>query len=624
MAETKTVNLEVNSNLNETTKAVTSLKSELRKAQAEVATLSDKFGATSKEAIEAAKRAADLKDKIGDAKNLTDAFNPDAKFKALAGSANIAAGALSGFEGAMALVGVQSEEAQQAILKVQGALALSQGISALQEIPDTFRNIKAVAIDAFKGIKAAIGSTGIGLLVIALGTIVTYWDDIKEAVSGVSDEQKKINNTLNANALKAKEQLDTLDAQDETLKRQGKTEREILVIKQKQTQEVINAQIEAIKNNALIREQQEKAAAKNKEILKGMLDFIAHPIVALLSSVDAIGEKFGKTFGLAEKFKESTVNLIFDPEKTRKEGEAAAKEEQKALTELINKRDGYVNQIKNIDIQKAKDAELTEEEKKKKLEELNKKYNENISKQNDEFDLSDLQKKQDEINSDVKFKEDELAREEQHQLNIAQIQYDSETERNARAEEARQRDLEAFQAKYDAYSSIAQSGENLLASLQATGLARGKAGQTAMKALALVQIGADSAVAFSKMMQGTEISAAGAATSVPPPAAPATYLATKIAFYASGSATILANLARAKALLSGGGSAGGSVGSTPSVGTSGGAAPQFNVVGNAGVNQIAETMNRQSQNPIQAYVVAQNVTTAQSLNRNIVSNASLG
>ena len=51
---------------------------------------------------------------------------------------------------------------------------------------------------------------------------------------------------------------------------------------------------------------------------------------------------------------------------------------------------------------------------------------------------------------------------------------------------------------------------------------------------------------------------------------------------------------------------------------------EFNVVGQGGANQIAESMNRQAQTPIQAYVLAQNVTTAQSLNRNIVSNASLG
>jgi hypothetical protein len=57
----------------------------------------------------------------------------------------------------------------------------------------------------------------------------------------------------------------------------------------------------------------------------------------------------------------------------------------------------------------------------------------------------------------------------------------------------------------------------------------------------------------------------------------------------------------------------------------GGGAPQFNVVGNSGVNQLAQTLGGQSeQAPIQAFVVANDVTTAQGLNRNIVTNASLG
>jgi hypothetical protein len=60
-----------------------------------------------------------------------------------------------------------------------------------------------------------------------------------------------------------------------------------------------------------------------------------------------------------------------------------------------------------------------------------------------------------------------------------------------------------------------------------------------------------------------------------------------------------------------------------SAGGGGGApAPSFNVVGNSGVNQIAQTLGNQQ--PMQAYVVANNVTTQQSLDRNIVNNASLG
>lgn len=77
-----------------TAKTVGTIKKELREAQQAVVELSAKFGATSKEAIEAAKRAGELKDAIGDAKALTDAFNPDAKFKAF--SASIA-GVASGF-----------------------------------------------------------------------------------------------------------------------------------------------------------------------------------------------------------------------------------------------------------------------------------------------------------------------------------------------------------------------------------------------------------------------------------------------------------------------------------------------------------------------------------------------
>jgi hypothetical protein len=70
---------------------------------------------------------------------------------------------------------------------------------------------------------------------------------------------------------------------------------------------------------------------------------------------------------------------------------------------------------------------------------------------------------------------------------------------------------------------------------------------------------------------------------------------------------------------------GGGGGSAPSISAAGGgaaAAPSFNVVGNSGVNQIAQTLG--AQQPVQAYVVANNVTTQQALDRNIVRNASIG
>ena len=52
--------------------------------------------------------------------------------------------------------------------------------------------------------------------------------------------------------------------------------------------------------------------------------------------------------------------------------------------------------------------------------------------------------------------------------------------------------------------------------------------------------------------------------------------------------------------------------------------PAFNVVGASGTNQLAEAIGGQSQQPIQAFVVSNDVTTAQEMDRNIVKGASIG
>ena len=50
--------------------------------------------------------------------------------------------------------------------------------------------------------------------------------------------------------------------------------------------------------------------------------------------------------------------------------------------------------------------------------------------------------------------------------------------------------------------------------------------------------------------------------------------------------------------------------------------PQFSTVGTSGTNQIAELLGNQP--PLQAFVVSGDVSTAQELDRNIVTSASLG
>lgn len=108
-----------------------------------------------------------------------------------------------------------------------------------------------------------------------------------------------------------------------------------------------------------------------------------------------------------------------------------------------------------------------------------------------------------------------------------------------------------------------------------------------------------------------------AAASAPPPAN-----IPLIAIFAAQAAGIAASIRSAVKAAKGvvgssGGGGGGSV-TVPS------APPAFNIVGANPQNQLAETLSGESQTPIKAYVTAGDVTTAQSLERNIIENASIG
>lgn len=54
-----------------------------------------------------------------------------------------------------------------------------------------------------------------------------------------------------------------------------------------------------------------------------------------------------------------------------------------------------------------------------------------------------------------------------------------------------------------------------------------------------------------------------------------------------------------------------------------GTAPEFNTVGATGINQLLETIQGQQRQPVKAYVVSGDVTTAQSLDRNIITEAGI-
>jgi hypothetical protein len=264
-------------------KSVGSLKKQLREAQNEVTALSDKFGATSKEAIEAAKRAAQLKDAIGDAKALTDAFNPDAKFKALTASLSGVAGGFAALQGAVGLFGKQTEAVEKTLLKVQSAMALSQGLQAVGESIDSFKQLGAVignsVSKAFGTLRSAIISTGIGALVVGVGLLIANFETVKKVVLnfipglgkfadlvgnlvtkftdfvGITSEADRVLEKLSKTNAKANENI---EARVKLLTAQGGKEKEIYALQKEANANETNALRERLKLTGTLTEEEAK------------------------------------------------------------------------------------------------------------------------------------------------------------------------------------------------------------------------------------------------------------------------------------------------------------------------------------------------------------------------------
>ncbi len=94
---------------------------------------------------------------------------------------------------------------------------------------------------------------------------------------------------------------------------------------------------------------QVKAAERNKEILKGLLNFLSIPITAILYAVDQVRNALGGTSTLLEDYKEGLAKMVFDPEQTKKDGEKEIQEQKNALQNLKNERAGFQLQIQAID-----------------------------------------------------------------------------------------------------------------------------------------------------------------------------------------------------------------------------------------------------------------------------------
>jgi hypothetical protein len=583
--ETKVVSLEVNSNLDNTTKSISSLKTQLREAQNEVNSLSDKFGATSKQAIEAAKRTAELKDRIGDAKALTEAFNPDAKFKALTASLSGVAGGFAAIQGGMGLIGVESADLERQLLKVQSAMALSQGLQSVGESIDSFKQLAAVlkntsaaqvlytsvtatatfvtnaATTGLKLFRLALVSTGIGAIVVGLGLLIANFDKVKKAVlnlvPGLAQIGEFFGNIINS-------VTDFIGVTSEAERAMEKMTK--------------NAEKSLKQNDKYLKEHAQ-------ELTKYQKDKIA-----------ADNEYF-----------EAVKTGLYNEEALRKQNALAKKkidEEEKAEKNKLLQD--------NLDkIKSANEKEKSERDRKAKeiQDEKNRKIAEDLKEAEDFFNKS-------KENSDKYNQQQDEIR--QGQLEALATYSDATTneENKAADDKVRIAQAEAEQKKaiQDAQLGLATGAVDFLKTI---------AGKN--KAIQKAAIIAENAIGIGKMIIANNAANIGALAT---PQAIATSGASAAPVIAMnnittglGIATTIAATAKALQAVGGGGAGGGAMSNTKAPA---GGAPQFNVVGNTGTSQLAQSMANQNAQPLQAYVVSGAVTSAQSLDRNIISNASIG
>lgn len=223
MAE-QIIGLKVNVDGKQAQSSVGSIRKELKEANQELISAQQNFGEYSQQALSAARRVAELRDRIGEAAETAALFDPGKKFQVFAGALNAVAGGFSAVQGALGLIGVESEAVEKQLLKVQSALALSQGLSTIADSAKEFQRLKAVLGEisivqkvnaasnrlaastmtafgvsvnttavSFRVLKTAIAATGIGLLVVAIGAAVEAFSTFESAATRAANAQKSFN-----------------------------------------------------------------------------------------------------------------------------------------------------------------------------------------------------------------------------------------------------------------------------------------------------------------------------------------------------------------------------------------------------------------------------------------------
>jgi hypothetical protein len=505
-------------------------------------------------------------------------------------------------------------------------------------------------IKSLKGVKGALLATGIGAVVVSLGTIIAYWEDISEffgagekSLQQQADSIKESLGLLDDQLVLLELQMSILEAQGGSTIEMVKEKRKLILLQQEENTlllEKLSQQLELEK--AQVREVSflDKIKIKAAESL-GIYSLAAKERAKAVAGTEEERERLTKLEDDLQKAKERSLKLDLElanlDKKKREDKKKADEDEKKAEKEKAD----ALEKIRQGEID-TEEERRAEERKKiqdhyKELIALAEKYNQDTSalKEAQDTKEKELQDKFDKEDKDRKKAKDEQNKKdllEEQERKISQLELDKEFD-NLTFEEQRA----LLQAREDILKE-----DKLLSTKQQEELeqqfadARVKIADLEFKEKQRAMMGyasalgdisgvigeeteAGKALAVASSLISTYASIAGQLEAFSGVPVPGYAIAQAIATGAVGLANVKKILSTKVPKSSGGGgaSAGANVGgATPQ-------APTFNIVGATETSQLAESIGQQTQEPVQAYVVANDVTTAQSLENNIVEGATL-
>lgn len=649
-----------------------SLRAELKKLQTDLQ--SGKLtGAAFDEGI---KKAGLMKDQINDVNNRIKALATDGADVALRGIGDFATGAVGAFsavQGGMALFGDESEDVQKALMKLQGAMALlngvtainnalqadSAGMMALQSAKTTlltgaqtlYTTVLGVSTGALKAFRIALVSTGIGAIVVGLGLLVANFESISKWVTTTIEKfggWRKVLLMVSPPIyaiIKALEMMGVIDDEqtskakrnaEERIKANQKQSKELDKQKQKTGEyfdfEIRKAQasggnveaVEAKKRQAFLEtlktqnelerswirtskateEDIKRWNERQKEITKIQQDIV----ISGIESQKRINEEAQKRNEEANKLAEDRRNKAKEDRKKLLEDEQKAKEEQaRKEIEDETKRQEAIQNIRNSYAEKIEDLQdVTEMQK--------------LERQKAR-ELANLEA----LNATETQKLELLQYYESLKTGILKAEEDKRIENNRLHTEML---IKAEEDLQNAKRGALDTGLNILSQFAGKNKALALSILAIQKGLAIadVVVGASRSIALAK----ANLTAVPAFVGLlPNPAYIGQMVATakgiamtKIGAAASIASILGAGISSASSIVGGG--AGGGVGIGAGIGTptAPSAAPIFNTIGASPVNQLTRALGEQP--PVQAFVVGSQVTSQQSLDRNIIQNASLG